>query len=225
MPVNARLSNLIINENVRTYDITLGESVFYVGHSDFFIERISGDLLDGLRPVLSGSGSSYKLELTFPFNRKGRIRITPRGGVLKNNGEDDVLTGTSVILEYDTTEPKIIYRKTPGAFNSQEGVDLIFGYNVRVTGLGIDDFEFVGVEIPTPTLYRSTHFGSFATLPEITDPLDNREWIRDDTGDSVVETIYFLLRIPPVSVDPTLIVLDGDLKVYVKPGAVRGPIE
>ena len=225
MPVNAVINNLVIDENVRTYDITLGESVFYVGASDFTIERISGDMLNGLQPILFGSGNSYKLELNFPKDRKGSLRITPTGTVLKTDGTDDTLQGSQVVLQYNTTEPKIIHRNTPGAFNSEDGADLIFGYNVKVTGLGVSDFDFVGVDIPTPILYRSTHFGNFTDLPLPTPVIDPDHWVEDVTGSSITETIYFLLRIPPVSVDPTLIVLDGDLKVYIKPGAVRGPIQ
>ena len=199
--------------------------------------------------TLSGSGSSYTLIFEFPKDRRGAFIVSPTGAALKNNGNSDTLSGTPKVFAFDTREPKVAFFDTPAEIPKDAEYDYVFGMNVSITGLGIDDFIREGINPGTPKLYRSTYFGPPSGLPAHPVPFADgqTDWVEDSTGDSTEAAQYFLLRFPEpsadgdfelaiggevitiggealtIGADSAVDVETGELNVYLKDKVVRGP--
>ena len=121
--------------------------------TDFSLHRLLGDEIFDFDYYITGSGLSYVINIIPTIEKQGAFSLDIVGHVLKADGiENEVVLNHAVILYYDTRTPNLIDfdilpTVTPGIW------DAYLEYDLDITELGVDDFEYEGSALNQPLLY------------------------------------------------------------------------
>ena len=163
MPVNASFGTVEYRENgVIAVPLTFAESVIAPSKSIVQFGTVSGDDLSGIVYRLVGSGTAFTVVITVPPERKGELRLSMLGSVLKvGTGVWDTVTATAVTVAYGTIVPRIVDVDVPASYALGSPVDIMIGYNIVVTGWNANNtitdpgiFELEGANLGTSSAYK-----------------------------------------------------------------------
>ena len=200
MAINATFGNPSVNGNEIRIPFTLPNEVFSIVAGDFEIATITDNFpLDDAIAVVSHdvyvdptqARNKYTIILDVPDDRKGSVKITPYGNVLKLDATKDNITGNPIAFPVDTIVPDPVYFVNPANIVDGDPFWFIVGFNVPVISVAISDFEFSGISGGDPALYRSSYFGAASGLV----PFDtaHNSWILDTSTETTHAAQYFAL--------------------------------
>ena len=141
--------------------LTFAENVIAPSKTIIKFSKVSGSELTGIQYRLVGTNKDYKVIISVPPGRRGKMRLLIAGYVLKASGAWDSVTATPLDVSYGTIAPDILDFDVPEGYIRGKPFVVRVAFITMVTGWHLnntitDIWIQEGAHLGEPTPYKWT---------------------------------------------------------------------
>ena len=152
--------------------VNIDKAVYAITRSNFDVINVTENGIEGIAdyefygPTEDGD-RNFRLIFEFLDDTEGIFLVRARNNV-KHMSQTEILSSSvDVYVSYATHVPFIQNYDVPSTIEAGKIFDILLGFGVDVSELGVDDFIYEGVNPGSPKLYRSAYTGLWRNLPSL----------------------------------------------------------